>query len=52
MEWLVDSIEEIFNVLFEDAGLVHVDGSDVVLNDIGVRGAQLLEEISSDLGVD
>jgi len=44
VEWLVEGIEEVFDVLLEDTSLVHVDSSDVALDDVGVRTT---EEISS-----
>lgn len=41
MEWLVESVKEVFDVPLENPGLAHVDFSNVVLDNIGVRAAEL-----------
>jgi len=43
VEGLVDGVEEVVDVLLHDTGLLVVDGSDVVLDDIGVGAAEEVE---------
>jgi len=40
VEGLVDVVKHVVNVLLHDAGLVVVNGSDISLDDIGIRGAE------------
>jgi hypothetical protein len=48
VEWLEDGVKEIFNVLLHDTSLIHVNFSDIALDNIGIGSAQLLKMLAID----
>jgi hypothetical protein len=48
VEWLIDGIEEVIHVLLHDSGLLHVNTSDVALDDIGVVSTELSKMSEND----
>jgi hypothetical protein len=50
VEWLEDGVKEVIDVLLHDTGLIHVNFSDVALDDIGVGSAELSRMLAIDRG--